>query len=108
MVLEHKIKTVKINSVCLLGPNKWPLNFLTGTSFVFQWLALRFPKAAIYLDSLRECYEAYVIYNFMTFLLAYLSSEYAFEVVLSDKPQVKHFFPCCTLPPWRMGKYGVT
>ena len=76
--------------------------------FVFQWLALRFPKAAIYLDSLRECYEAYVIYNFMTFLLAYLSSECAFEVVLSDKPQVKHFFPCCTLPPWRMGKYGVT
>lgn len=69
-----------------------------------SWLALRFPKAAIYLDSLRECYEAYVIYNFMTFLLAYLSSEYAFEVVLSDKPQVKHFFPCCTLPPWRMGK----
>lgn len=69
-----------------------------------SWLALRFPHAAIYLDSLRECYEAYVIYNFMTFLLAYLSSEYDFEVILSDKPQVKHFFPCCTLPPWRMGK----
>ena len=72
----------------------------------FQWLALRFPKAAIYLDSLRECYEAYLIYNFMTFLLAYLTAEYDFEVVLSGKHQVQHFFPCCSLPPWRMGKYG--
>ena len=107
-VLEHKIKTVKKIVYACLVPLNGLFILLTGTSFVFQWLALRFPKAAIYLDSLRECYEAYVIYNFMTFLLAYLSSEYAFEVVLSDKPQVKHFFPCCTLPPWRMGKYGVT
>ncbi|PFX26674.1 Transmembrane protein 184C [Stylophora pistillata] len=69
-----------------------------------SWLALRFPKAAIYLDSLRECYEAYVIYNFMTFLLAYLNTEYDFEEKLSRKPQVEHFFPCCTLPPWKMGR----
>ncbi|XP_074621268.1 transmembrane protein 184C-like isoform X2 [Acropora palmata] len=69
-----------------------------------SWLALRFPKAAIYFDSLRECYEAYVIYNFMTFLLAFLSSEYDFDVVLSGKPQVRHFFPFCMLSPWGMGK----
>ncbi|XP_068701919.1 transmembrane protein 184C-like [Montipora foliosa] len=69
-----------------------------------SWLALRFPKAAIYLDSLRECYEAYVIYNFMTFLLAFLASNYDFDMVLSDKPQVEHFFPFCILSPWRMGK----
>lgn len=69
-----------------------------------SWLALRFPKAAIYLDSLRECYEAYVIYNFMTFLLAYLNTEYDFEERLSHKPQVDHFFPCCILPPWKMGR----
>ncbi|XP_044175007.1 transmembrane protein 184C-like [Acropora millepora] len=69
-----------------------------------SWLALRFPKAAIYLDSLRECYEAYVIYNFMTFLLAFLYSEYDFDVVLSGKPQVRHFFPFCMLSPWGMGK----
>ncbi|XP_015747983.1 PREDICTED: transmembrane protein 184C-like [Acropora digitifera] len=69
-----------------------------------SWLALRFPKAAIYLDSLRECYEAYVIYNFMTFLLAFLYSECDFDVVLSGKPQVRHFFPFCMLSPWGMGK----
>ena len=48
-----------------------------------------------------------MIYNFMTFLLAYLTAEYDFEVVLSGKHQVEHFFPCCALPPWRMGKYGL-
>ena len=72
--------------------------------FLLQWLALYFPKAAIYLDSLRECYEAYVIYNFMTYLLAYLSSKHDTELVLNAKPQIEHFFPFCTLPPWRMGR----
>ena len=69
-----------------------------------QWLALRFPKAAIYLDSLRECYEAYVIYNFMAYLLAYLSANYDIELELSSKPPVKHAFPFCLLPPWGMGR----
>ena len=81
------------------------LFYTTFFFFFFQWLALRFPKAAIYLDSLRECYEAYVIYNFMTFLLAFLYSECDFDVVLSGKPQVRHFFPFCMLSPWGMGKY---
>lgn len=48
-----------------------------------------------------------MIYNFMTFLLAYLTVEYDFEVVLSGKHQVQHFFPCCSLPPWKMGRYGL-
>ena len=33
-----------------------------------QWFSLRFPSGAIYFDTFRECYEAYVIYNFMRFL----------------------------------------
>ncbi|OQV21718.1 Transmembrane protein 184C [Hypsibius exemplaris] len=37
------------------------------------WFSLRFPAGAIYFDTFRECYEAYVIYNFMRFLLNYLS-----------------------------------
>ncbi|CAI9732327.1 Hypothetical predicted protein [Octopus vulgaris] len=68
------------------------------------WFALRFPQAAIYLDTLRECYEAYVIYNFMSYLLSYLHNEYSLEVVLSLKSQVNHFFPFCLHPPWPMGR----
>lgn len=41
----------------------------------------------------------------MTFLLAYLNTEYDFEERLSCKPQVDHFFPCCILPPWKMGRW---
>ena len=37
---------------------------------VNSWLALRFVNASIYLDTVRECYEAYVLYNFFAFLLA--------------------------------------
>ncbi|XP_076468461.1 transmembrane protein 184C-like isoform X2 [Babylonia areolata] len=69
------------------------------------WFALRFPSAAIYLDTLRECYEAYVIYNFMRFLLNFLYQNHPqLELLLEGKPQVKNFFPFCCLPPWPMGK----
>ena len=72
---------------------------------LLQWFALRFKGVAIYLDTMRECYEAYVIYNFMSFLLRYLTSEYPdLEFTLERKPQVKHLIPFCLLPNWPMGK----
>ncbi|KAL3878359.1 hypothetical protein ACJMK2_030720 [Sinanodonta woodiana] len=68
------------------------------------WLALRFPDAAIYLDTLRECYEAYVIYNFMAYLLSYLNTAYPdFAAHLEEKPHKKFAFPLCCLPPWKVG-----
>ncbi|KAK3576395.1 hypothetical protein CHS0354_026728 [Potamilus streckersoni] len=68
------------------------------------WLALRFPEAAIYLDTLRECYEAYVIYNFMAYLLSYLNTAYPdLATHLEEKPQMKFICPLCCLPPWKMG-----
>ncbi|KAK3100568.1 hypothetical protein FSP39_021944 [Pinctada imbricata] len=67
------------------------------------WFALRFTHAAIYLDTLRECYEAYVIYNFMAYLLNFLWIEHPqLEHVLMNKEQVKHICPMCCLPSWRM------
>ncbi|XP_071087211.1 transmembrane protein 184C-like [Haliotis cracherodii] len=69
------------------------------------WLALRFPRAAIYLDTVRECYEAYVIYNFMRYLMNYLHQEHPhLDIELENKAQVKHMIPFCLLPPWPMGK----
>lgn len=68
------------------------------------WLALLFPTYAIYMDTLRECYEAYVIYNFMIYLLNFLNAEMDLEAVLEEKPQVTHFFPLCCLPPWKNGR----
>lgn len=71
---------------------------------VNAWLGLLFPKQSIYVDSLRECYEAYVIYNFLVYLLNYLNSEMDLEANLELKPQVNHIFPLCCLVPWKMGR----
>lgn len=68
------------------------------------WIGLVYPKQAIYVDSARECYEAYVIYNFMKFLLNYLNMEMDLEVSLELKPQVKHIFPLCCMRDWEMGR----
>lgn len=73
-------------------------------NFFFQWIGLVFPKHSIYVDSLRECYEAYVIYNFMVYLLNYLNSSMDLEANLELKPQVHHIFPFCCLGPWEMGR----
>lgn len=63
-----------------------------------------FPEESIYMDSLRECYEAYVIYNFMMYLLAYLNADRNLEHTLELAPQVRHMFPLCCLPDWEMGR----
>ncbi|XP_056649204.1 transmembrane protein 184C [Diorhabda sublineata] len=68
------------------------------------WLGLIYPEQSVVVDSLRECYEAFVIYNFMVFLLNYLNMEMDLEASLELKPQVKHIFPLCCLPEWEMGR----
>ncbi|XP_039440302.1 transmembrane protein 184C [Culex pipiens pallens] len=68
------------------------------------WLSLLFPRHAIYMDSIRECYEAYVIYNFMKYLLNYLNLEMDLERTLEYKPPVRHFFPLCFVEPWPPGR----
>ncbi|CAG9832308.1 unnamed protein product [Diabrotica balteata] len=68
------------------------------------WLGLIYPEQSVYVDSIRECYEAFVIYNFMKFLLNYLNMEMDLEANLELKPQVKHIFPLCCLPEWEMGR----
>lgn len=70
-----------------------------------SWLALKYPSIAIYVDTCRECYEAYVIYNFMTFLLNYLENQYpSLVMMLEVQEQQKHLPPLCCCPPWPMGE----
>lgn len=71
--------------------------------YVSQWFGLLFPAHSIYMDSVRECYEAYVIYNFMKYLLNYLNLQMDLEANLEFKSQVHHYFPLCCLPAWKMG-----
>ncbi|XP_037057628.1 transmembrane protein 184C-like [Peromyscus leucopus] len=70
-----------------------------------SWLALKFPKIAIYIDTWRDCYEAYVIYNFMIFFNNYLTIRLPNVILhLESKDQQQHLFPFCCCPPWAMGE----
>ncbi|KAK9806277.1 hypothetical protein WJX72_008269 [[Myrmecia] bisecta] len=70
-----------------------------------SWLALRFSASRPYLDAIRECYEAYVLYNFYMFLIAYLEEEYGdIEAYFSTKEPIPHEWPFkYCLRPWNMG-----
>ena len=61
---------------------------------------------ALYLDVIRECYEAYVIYNFFMYLVAYLEDEYGdVDAYFSTKEDVQHLWGLNYLVrPWRMGE----
>eukprot|EP00271_Cylindrocystis_brebissonii_P004196 TRINITY_DN15797_c0_g1_i1.p1 TRINITY_DN15797_c0_g1~~TRINITY_DN15797_c0_g1_i1.p1 ORF type:complete len:425 (+),score=60.06 TRINITY_DN15797_c0_g1_i1:340-1614(+) len=72
---------------------------------VDAWLALRFKDLAIYIDTVRECYEAYVIYSFFEFLVAYVGDEHILASKLSQKPPVHHIWPFTyVFQPWAMGE----
>ena len=61
-----------------------------------SWLSLRFKDSAVYLDMIRDTYEAYVIYLFLALMVAYLSEGHEYRVVdiLNDmNGQLCHPFP---------------
>lgn len=73
--------------------------------FVMQWIALKYPSIAIYVDTCRECYEAYVIYNFLMFLLNFLETQYPnLALILEAQEQRSLLPPFCCCPPWAMGE----
>ncbi|KAL6774564.1 hypothetical protein ACKKBG_A25495 [Auxenochlorella protothecoides x Auxenochlorella symbiontica] len=72
---------------------------------VDAWLSLRFSDARTYIDPLRECYEAFVIYNFYCYLMAYLEEEYGdVDAYYATRPPVPHPAPMDRLlRPWAPG-----
>jgi len=82
-----------------------------------SWLSLRFHNARIYIDTMRDLYEAYVIQSFLYYLMELLGGEDTLSQILQDKD--RHYgdhppFPKWIFPSWEMGydfmircKYGV-
>lgn len=73
---------------------------------VESWLALRFRDKAIYIETVRECYEAYAIFSFLYFLLALLGEEATLIACLKEKSDERgeHCWPLrLCIRPWVMG-----
>ena len=51
-----------------------------------SWIGLIWPDYSVYFDSVRSCYEAFVIYNFLRLCLAYLGGETAVLNEINGKP----------------------
>uniref|UniRef100_A0A0C3SK77 Transmembrane protein 184C n=1 Tax=Guillardia theta (strain CCMP2712) TaxID=905079 RepID=A0A0C3SK77_GUITC len=75
---------------------------------VDSWLALRFSwtelrTLSLYINVARECYEAFVVYNFLIFLARYvaIAGSSTLQREESSMGNVPHIFPMsCMLEPW--------
>jgi hypothetical protein len=74
---------------------------------VQSWLSLRFHNVRIYIDSVRDLYEAYVIASFVYYLMELLGGQDALVNILEQKRGTRlghHAFPLSLLlEPWELG-----
>ena len=72
-----------------------------------SWLCLRFHELAIYIETLRDFYESYVLYSFFQFLIEVLGGEEALILMLKDKSPTRgaHIWGLgYCMKPWVMGQ----
>lgn len=72
------------------------------------WLALRFKEVELYINTLREMYEAYVIFSFYSLLAEFVGPRERTLRLLEEKTartgesRAHMLPPCCCLRPWRL------
>ncbi|EKX47756.1 hypothetical protein GUITHDRAFT_69286 [Guillardia theta CCMP2712] len=76
---------------------------------VESWLALRFNEQKIYLETMREAYESYVVYSFFKLMREFLG-EKPRKVVAEKKGRGKAImlWPCCCMTAWRLDAQFLT
>ncbi|KAG7364431.1 organic solute transporter Ost alpha [Nitzschia inconspicua] len=87
--------------------------FMVPIYAVQSWLSLRFHHARIYIDTIRDLYEAFVIASFVYYLIELLGGEESMVRILHYKvredPSMErhlghHAFPLSlVLTPWKLG-----
>ena len=74
-----------------------------------SWLSLRFMNASVYVDMIRDCYEAYVLHLFLSLMVSYLCEpdgnrkrlDDVFVSLDDDHKVLQHMFPfTCVFKPW--------
>jgi hypothetical protein len=58
-----------------------------------SWLSLRFHLAATYIETLRDCYEAYVLVSFLYYIIEILGGEERIQVLLASAPEAAFSHP---------------
>lgn len=58
-----------------------------------SWLSLRYKEHALYIDLVRDCYEAFVIYSFVWMLSAYAGGDERLLNIISKHSPMHHMFP---------------
>ena len=72
-----------------------------------SWLCLRYHEKAIYIETLRDFYESFVLYSFFQFLIEVLGGEEALILMLKDKSPTRgsHMWGLqWCVKPWLMGQ----
>lgn len=73
-----------------------------------SWLAMRFHKKAVLIETARDVYESFVLYCFLQFLIEVLGGEEALVLMLKDKSPTRgvHMWGLqwCGVKPWLMGQ----
>jgi len=88
--------------------------FMTPIYAIVALLSLTFDNAAPLLNVLRDCYEAFTLYNFVKMLYVWCGGERKVMDMMAQKKQMKLPFPLHWTEPWAMGdelfyncKFGV-
>lgn len=71
---------------------------------VGSFFSMVFHEDALYFDTIRDIYEAWVINSFLNLILAYGGGENEICVKMAMDPgSIKHPYPLCCLPPIQLG-----
>ncbi|KAH7491164.1 Transmembrane protein 184B [Phytophthora ramorum] len=69
-------------------------------------LSLSFVNQALYFDSIRDCYEAFVVYSFLALVLSFAGGESVCVLKMQSEPDIRHPWPLsrCLDPLGRDGR----
>ena len=70
-------------------------------SFI-SFFSIRFETAGLYLEIIRDCYEAFVIYCFLIWILNAIGGEENCGRSIASRMHMPHPFPLCCLPHIRL------
>merc|ERR1719491_270692 len=102
-ILMHLANYYQPNIQCYVVRILWMVPIYS----IESWLCLRFHEFAIYIETLRDVYESFVLYCFLQFLIEVLGGEEALIILLKDKSPTRgfHYSPMhWCLKPWVMGQ----